>query len=136
MMVEGLICIDSVDGYAATIDRLDAAMLERGITPMLRIDHAAAAAAVGLPLHPLLLLLFGDPRVGTDLMQEKASSGIDLPLKLLVWQTEEGQIRIGYNDPGWIRSRHGITQARAASDKMEQLLQRLIVAASGISGRC
>ena len=108
---------------------------------MLRIDHSAAAAAAGLQLKPLLLLLFGDPKVGTSLMQEKATAGIDLPLKLLVWETEDGAVWTGYN-----RSRPGSGTATASRKaqptiaKMDQLLHHLMVVASGrtrlMTGRC
>lgn len=131
-MVDGLICRESVDGFVATVGRLDKVVLERGISPVLRIDHAAAAAIAGLKLNPLLLLLFGDPRVGTTLMQQKASAGIDLPLKLLVWQTDEGSVWIGYNDPAWIQARHGVIEAQATIGKMEQLLHDLAVTAAGV----
>lgn len=133
-MVDGMICLDSVDGFATTVARLEEAMLAQGITPMLRVDHSAAAATVGLQLSPLLLLLFGDPKVGTSLMRERATAGIDLPLKLLVWQTEHGSVRIGYNDPAWIQCRHGIGQAEATIGRMERVLQRLMVVASGVTG--
>lgn len=133
-MIDGLVCLDSVDGFAATVSRLDDAMRERGISPILRLDHAAAAAAAGLELKPLLLLLFGDPRVGTSLMRDKATAGIDLPLKLLVWETDLGAVRIGYNDPAWLQSRHGLARAQATIGVLEQLLHRLMVAASGRLG--
>lgn len=133
-MVEGMICLKSVDGFTATAARLDEAMRERGIIPMLRIDHSAAAATVGLQLNPLLLLLFGNPKVGTSLMQEKATAGIDLPLKFLVWETEDGAVWTGYIDPSWIRHRHGIKEGKPTVAKMDQLLHHLMVVASGRTG--
>jgi uncharacterized protein (DUF302 family) len=127
----GLIIRESTDCYAATIARLDAALRARGITPALRLDHAAAAAQVGLKLPPLLLMLFGDPSVGTILMQEDPTTGIDLPLKLLVWEGAEGKVCVGYNDPDWIRARHRIEGAQDAAAKMTSILGALASSAAG-----
>jgi len=90
------------------MDRLAAAVTSRGITILARIDHAAAAAAVGMTLRPTELLIFGNPKAGTPLMRADQTIGIDLPLKLLVWQDEEGVTWIGYNDPEWLATRHGL----------------------------
>ncbi|MDH7972835.1 DUF302 domain-containing protein [Sphingomonas sp. AR_OL41] len=130
-MPKGMISVASVGTFAATVDRLDTALHDRGIAPMLRLDHQAAAAAVGLSLRPLLLLLFGDPRVGTVLMQENPTTGIDLPLKLLLWESGHDEVWVGYNDPAWIRARHGLSQPPAASFKMAALLHDLALRAAG-----
>jgi len=97
---------------------------------MLRMDHAAAASAAGLALRPLLLIVFGDPRVGTSLMNEAPTAGIDLPLKLLVWEEADGRVWIGYVDPAWILKRHGVRQA-GPSGGMTALLSDLAIGASG-----
>lgn len=107
-MADGLIAIASAGSYAATVERLDAVLAARKIVPMLRWDHAAAAATVGLMLPPSLLIVFGDPRVGTVLMQEQATIGIDLPLKMLIWEDADGTVQVGCNDPAWVRARHGL----------------------------
>lgn len=133
MKVEGLIEVASVDGYGATVDRLEGTLRARGITPMIRIDHAASATAVGLALRPLLLVVFGDPRVGTALMQEAPTAGIDLPLKLLVWEGEDRDVRIGYDDPSWILKRHGIRRD-GPSGGMAALLRDVALTVSGSVG--
>jgi uncharacterized protein (DUF302 family) len=107
-MVDGLATVQSAHGPKETMDRLAAAVTSRGITILARIDHAAAAAAVGMTLRPTELLIFGNPKAGTPLMQADQTIGIDLPLKLLVWQDEEGATWIGYNDPEWLATRHGL----------------------------
>jgi len=107
-MVDGLATVQSAHGPKETMDRLAAAVTSRGITILARIDHAAAAAAVGMTLRPTELLIFGNPKAGTPLMQADQTIGIDLPLKLLVWQDEEETTWIGYNDPEWLATRHGL----------------------------
>jgi uncharacterized protein (DUF302 family) len=88
-------------------DRLEAAVRAKGMTVFARIDHAAGAAEVGLALRPTELLVFGNARAGTPLMQAKQTIGIDLPLEALVWQDASGKTWLSYSDPPWIVSRHG-----------------------------
>jgi uncharacterized protein (DUF302 family) len=90
-----------------TMDRLAAAVTKRGAAILARVDHAAAAAAVGLTLRPTEVLIFGNPRAGTPLMQAAQTIGIDLPLRALVWRDEAGRTWLGYNDPAWLARRHG-----------------------------
>jgi uncharacterized protein (DUF302 family) len=87
---------------------------ERGITILARIDHAAAAAKVGLSLRPTEVLIFGNPKAGTPLMEIAQTVAIDLPLKALVYQDELGKTWIAYNDPAWIAKRHGIAGSAPA----------------------
>ena len=107
MTPDGLIAFISKFDPKETMDRLAAAVTSRGISIMARIDHAAAAAAIGMELRPTEVLIFGNPRAGTPLMQAVQSVGIDLPLRALVWQDEGGTTWLGYNDPRWLAHRHG-----------------------------
>ena len=91
-----------------TIDRVEAGLAAKGIAVFARIDHAAGATSVGMPLRPTELLIFGNPRAGTPLMQSRQSIGIDLPLKLLGWQDESGKAWLSYNDVAWLPRRHGL----------------------------
>jgi uncharacterized protein (DUF302 family) len=86
MAVEGLITLRSNYGPKDTMDRLEAAVKGTGLTVFAHVDHAAGAAATGLPLRPTDLLIFGNAKGGTPLMQSAQTIGIDLPLKILVWQ--------------------------------------------------
>ena len=104
----GLMSIQCGNSVTVTIDRLEAMLKNKGITVFARIDHAAAAAAVGMPLRPTELLIFGDPTAGTRLMQAEQTIGIDLPLKVLVWEDANGGIWVSYNDPAWLAVRHGL----------------------------
>ena len=89
------------------MDRLVAAVTGRGMSILARIDHAAAAATAGLALRPTEVLIFGNARAGTPLMQTAPTLGIDLPLKALVWQDEAGATWLAFNDPMWLAARHG-----------------------------
>ncbi len=107
MTPEGLIVLTSRHEPKETMERLVAAVTARGAAVVARIDHAAAAAAVGLALPPTEVLVFGNPRAGTPLMQTAQTLGIDLPLRALVWRDASGVTHVGYNDPRWLARRHG-----------------------------
>ncbi len=107
MIPEGLTICSSNYGPQETMDRLAAAITEHGMAILARIDHASAAAEVGLELRPTEVLLFGNARAGTPLMQAVQTIGIDLPLKALVWRDQEGRTWLAYNDPSWLAKRHG-----------------------------
>ena len=130
MTVPGFVVVESTASFLPTVARLDQALTEHAIEPMARIDHGGLAERVGLSFGPMLLLLFGDPRAGTPLMQMAPGIGIDLPLKLLVWE-EEGKVRIGYNDPAWLARRHGLESALPVLAAMHRLLHALAAAAAG-----
>jgi uncharacterized protein (DUF302 family) len=124
-VIEGLTSIQSSFGPKATMDRLDAEISEREMIVFARIDHAAGAAEVGLTLRPTELIIFGNARGGTPLMQSVQTVGIDLPLKLLVWQDAQGKTWISYNEPGWIARRHGVSDAQSVVNKMADLLSAI-----------
>jgi uncharacterized protein (DUF302 family) len=102
----GLIAHPSSYGPKETMDRLIGAVEGQGMSVFARIDHAAAAESAGLLLRPTEVLIFGSPRGGTLLMQVAQTSGIDLPLRALVWQNEAGETWLSYNDPTYLAERH------------------------------
>jgi uncharacterized protein (DUF302 family) len=108
MAADGLITLRSNYGPKDTMNRLETEVKVRGMTVFAHIDHAAGAAAVGLPMRPTDLLIFGNAKGGTPLMQSVQTTGIDLPLKILVWQDAADSTWLSYNDPGWIAKRHGL----------------------------
>jgi uncharacterized protein (DUF302 family) len=114
MAVDGLTTLRSNRGPKDTMDRLEAAVKTRGMTIFARIDHAAGAADAGLSLGPTELLIFGNAKAGTPLMQAAQSIGIDLPLKALVWQDASGDTWISYNEPSWLANRHALANDIAA----------------------
>lgn len=108
MATDGLTTIQSTFGPQDTVRRLEAAVKAKGMTVFARIDHAAGAAEVGLALRPTELLIFGNAKGGTPLMQSDQTVGIDLPLRALVWQDAAGNTWLSYNDPSWLAHRHGL----------------------------
>jgi uncharacterized protein (DUF302 family) len=108
------------------MDRLVAEINANGMKVFARIDHAIGAAQVGLTLRPTELIIFGNARGGTPLMQSVQTVGIDLPLKALVWQDAAGKTWISYNEPGWIAQRHGVSDAQPVVNKMADLLSAIL----------
>ena len=108
MAIDGLISLRSQVGPKQTADRLKAELQARGLTLFARVDHAADAAGARLALSPTELFVFGNAKGGTPLMQAVQTTGIDLPLKALVWQDEAGKTWLSYNDPSWLAERHGL----------------------------
>jgi uncharacterized protein (DUF302 family) len=128
--IEGLTSMLSSFDPKETIDRLEAEIRRRGLTIFARIDHAAGAAEVGLTLRPTELIIFGNARGGTPLMQSVPTTGIDLPLKALVWQNSAGKTWISYNEPKWIAHRHGVANAESIVNKLADLLRAICTAAA------
>ncbi len=91
-----------------TLDRLTETLKSKGITPVARVDHAAAAKAAGLELKPTEVLLFGNPKLGTPLMQANRHSAIDLPMKVLAWEDDAGRVWIAYTPPETLKARYKI----------------------------
>jgi uncharacterized protein (DUF302 family) len=115
MPQDGLITLSSRYPAPDTVQRLLAAFAKRNMTVFARIDHAAGAASAGLSLRPTEVVIFGNPKGGTALMQDRQSAGIDLPLKALVWEDADGKVWLSYNDPAWIAQRHGLGSASAGA---------------------
>jgi uncharacterized protein (DUF302 family) len=130
-VVEGLRTLPSRFDPKETMDRLETQIRANGMEVFARIDHAAGAAEVGLPLAPTDLIIFGDARGGTPLMQSVQTVGIDLPLKILVWQDAANNTWLSYNEPSWIAQRHGVAGAESTIDKMADLLRTIAREASG-----
>ena len=131
MAAEGLTTIPSSYGPKDTMNRLVAAVAAKGMTVFARIDHAAGASAVGLPLRPTEVLIFGNAKAGTPLMQSVQTIGLDLPLKALVWQDISGKTWLSYNDPGWTVKRQGLSgETEAAVGIMTAALNAVATAAT------
>ena len=98
----GLVTLSSAYPMAVTVERLLDAVTSRGLTIFARIDHAKNATDVGLELRPTELVIFGNGKGGTPIMLASPRSAIDLPMKALVWQEDDGQVWLAYNDPRWL----------------------------------
>jgi uncharacterized protein (DUF302 family) len=108
MSDDGLITIASKLSVKETIDRLASTVTSKGMTVFGRVDHSSGAAQVGMPLRPTEVLIFGNAKGGTPLMQAKQTTGIDLPLKALAWEDADGKVWVTSNDPAWLARRHGL----------------------------
>lgn len=111
MNANGIIDLPSKYSVAETTGRLESLLRTKGITIFARIDQASEAEAVGLTMRPTELLIFGDPRAGTPLMNQFPSIAIDLPLKVLVWESADGRTWLSYNDPEYLMQRHHLDSA-------------------------
>ena len=130
-MTQGLTTMQSGFGPKDTMDRLEAAVQAKGMTVFARIDHAAGATAVGLSLRPTEVLIFGNAKGGTPLMNSVQTIGLDLPLKALVWQDAAGDTWLSYNDPVWLAKRHGIgAETETAVNNMTSALNSVAKAAT------
>ncbi|AWM02873.1 DUF302 domain-containing protein [Bradyrhizobium amphicarpaeae] len=131
MAADGLITIKSSFGPEDTMKRLEAEVKAKGFTVFAHVDHAAGAAAVGLQLRPTDLIIFGNAKGGTPLMQQAQTVGIDLPLKALVWQDDQGATWLSYNDPAYFAGRHGVGEpAKAAVAAMTGALHAIATKAT------
>jgi uncharacterized protein (DUF302 family) len=128
--LEGLKTIASSFGPTETMERLENEISAKGMKVFARIDHATGAAEAGLYLRPTDLIIFGNARAGTPLMQASQTVGIDLPLKALVWQDEAGKTWLSYYEPNWIIERHGLAIEAEVIDKMTVVLSAVSIKAT------
>jgi uncharacterized protein (DUF302 family) len=115
--MNGLITIQSDFPAKETIDRLVSLFNTKGITVFSRISHSENAVNNGLQLRPTELIIFGNPKVGTALMQDNQMTGIDLPLKALAWQDEQERVWLTYNDMNWIVARYVLNEKSISTAK-------------------
>lgn len=127
---DGMVHVKSPHDVQVTTDRLENALKEKGMTVFMRLDHAQGAQKIGSELRPTQLVVFGNPKVGTALMQCSQSVGIDLPLKALIWQDKSGHVWISYNDPKFLARRHQIKGCDQVIQNVEKALQRFAAKAT------
>lgn len=113
--IPGLVRLPSQHSVAATLDRLESSLKQRGILVFARIDFCGDAARAGLHMRPEQLLIFGNPRAGTPLMVQAPEAGLDLPLKVLAWEDTEAKVWVAYNDPAYIMQRFAIDAGLTAN---------------------
>ena len=118
----GMISLKSDNDVRTTIDRLESALIDKGMTIFTRVDHTAGAKKAGMELRPTELLIFGNPKVGTPLMHCAQTIALDLPQKALAYQDEQGQVWLVYNDPAYLAGRHGIRGCDDAVQKVSKAL--------------
>jgi uncharacterized protein (DUF302 family) len=127
----GLITVASRYSVGETLDRLTAAIISMGLLVFARINHASNAKEVGLELRPTELLIFGHPKGGTPLIQGKQTVGIDLPVKALAWEDEEGRGWLTYNEAAWLATRHVL--GASSKHAFEAIEAGLVTLASSIT---
>ena len=116
--------------FEETLEKFEQALVDRGITLMSKVDHAANAASVDLTLAPTTVLIFGNPAAGTKLMQAKRSIALDLPLKALVSEDEEGAIWVEYADIKYIAKWHGIDRSHPVVENVSGVLDAVTTEAT------
>ena len=126
----GIKQVVSANDVNTTADKLETILKSKGITVFARVDHAAGAKKVGKTLRPTVLLVFGNPKLGTPLMQQKQLIGLDLPLKALIYEAEDGKTYISYNDPAYLSKRHGVAEPEKVFSKMSGALKNFTAAAA------
>ena len=127
---DGVVVVNSNHDVKTTMDRLEKILTEKGITVFARVNHAAGAESIGQTLRPMELLVFGNPKLGTPLMQKNQEIGLDLPLKALVFQTEKGNTQIAYTDPAFLAKRYGMTEPAKVFETMAGALKNFTAAAA------
>ena len=106
-MERGIIDVLSRYSVPETVGRLQSILKEKALTVFALIDHSGEAEKAGLAMRPTQLLIFGSPKAGTPLMVAAPRLAIDLPLKALAWQDEQGKVWLSYNSPEYLQQRHG-----------------------------
>jgi uncharacterized protein (DUF302 family) len=124
----GLKTVRSQNSVKTTIDRLAQTVESKGLLVFARIDHSANAAEIGLTLRPTELLIFGNPKAGTPLMQDQQTVGIDLPVKALAWEDSAGAVWLTYIEAEWMSTRHRL---RPGCDAIIMAIDAGLVAVAG-----
>jgi len=132
-------CTDMIKPYAdfespltfeETVVALQKELNSRGITIFATIDHKKAAEAVGESMPPATVLIVGNPKVGTALMQENPRLAIELPLKILIYE-EDKTVKIRYEKIAAMGEKYHIKQNFATAEKIDSAMQQLIKLAIG-----
>ncbi|MCM8557041.1 DUF302 domain-containing protein [Sphingomicrobium sediminis] len=118
-------------GVEETAERLEATLEANGFTIVAKLNHAENAATVELNMSPAISIFFGKPEVGTHLMKSAPSAALDLPQRMAIYETVEGEVAIAYNSPVWLASRHGIEGEDARLDAVADALEMLATTAAG-----
>ncbi|RDE25337.1 DUF302 domain-containing protein [Motiliproteus coralliicola] len=130
LAADGIVSIESPYSVKETADRFESILNNKGLTVFTRINHSQNAAKVELELAPTEVVIFGNPKVGTPLMQCGSTAAIDLPQKALFWQDDQGKVWLSYNDPAYLKSRHQLRDCDAVIEKVSGVLGKLSKAAT------
>lgn len=122
---ESLISVESKFSAKETADRFESILKNKGLTLFARIDHQKNAAGVNLKLRETEVIIFGNPKVGTPLMQCSQEVAIDLPQKVLIWKDLKNKVWLSYNNPEYIKERHNIAGCDKVISKISKVLNAL-----------
>jgi uncharacterized protein (DUF302 family) len=120
-----LVSMTSPHSVTETLDRLENAVTEAGATIFARVDHAEGAAEAGMELNPAQVLIFGNPKLGTPAMQDAATAGLDLPMRVLAYADEDGIVHVAYHPPAALAETHDLPAGADYLEKMSGALQKL-----------
>lgn len=126
---EGITSLESNYSVKVTADRFEEILKSEGLTLFARVDHSQNASTVSLELAPTEVIIFGNPMVGTPLMQCSKSVAIDLPQKALFWEDSEGKVFLSYNNPQFLKERHSINGCESVINQISGVLDKLSKAA-------
>jgi uncharacterized protein (DUF302 family) len=126
----GLVNVASAHSASETLQRFEKILHAKGVEVFAKVDHAQGAKSVGMTLRPTTVILFGNAQVGTPLMQSRQTAGIDLPLKALIWEDENGKVWLAYNRADYVARRHGIADKDETVNAMNAALEALARAAT------
>ena len=121
----GLVSLPSAHSAAETVERLKKLLADKGIQLFAHIDHAAAAKKVGMTLRPTQVLIFGNPKAGTPLMQSRQTIGLDLPLRTLIWEDDKGKVWLTYTRLEIVAHRHQVADRKEAVKALDAVLAAL-----------
>ena len=122
----GVVTVVSASAFDSTLARLERAAVAKGLTVAAKIDHAAAAQKAGLTLRPTTLVIAGNPAAGTPLMLADQTMAVELPLRFLVWQGEDGKARVSYDPIKAIAARHKLTGRDELLTKMTGVIESIV----------
>jgi uncharacterized protein (DUF302 family) len=122
----GVVTVVSASPFDSTLARLERAVVAKGLTVAAKIDHAAAAQRAGLTLRPTTLVIAGNPAAGTPLMLADQTMAVELPLRFLVWQGEDGKARVSYDPIKSIAARHKLTGRDELLTKMTGAIESIV----------
>lgn len=129
---EGIVTVDSNSDFETTYNNLKSSIeSNENLSIVAELDHQENAAGVDMDLRPTKVIMFGNPNLGTPLMQSTRSIALDLPQKMLVWEDEDGTVKISYNAPEFLKERHLLEGNQEEIEKISNALDMLATSAAG-----
>lgn len=128
---DGMVTLKSNYSVEKTTSRLESTLTENGLTIFRKVDHQKGASSVDMQLSPTTVIIFGNPKLGTPLMQCAPTVAIDLPQKMLVWEDGNDNVSIGYNSPEYLKKRHNIRGCDQEIQKISGAVQKFAQTAAG-----